>query len=156
MSYNELMESFEEAKNKPFYFIKGPTSEKVVSKAEALLGFKISVQHRKFYSEVGYLSFSGFEFYGICNDKFSGNAVICAIETTIKERKKYNLPLEWVLFCSFDDGYMGYLDYSKPNKHGEPPLIMVYYDGHKYEVLKKVSDDIGQYIKKCVKMQVNV
>ncbi len=150
MSYKELVESLEIAKNKQYYLIKGETPEKVIIEVERLLGFRLSKQHKHFLSKVGYLSFSGYEFFGICDYKLQGKDVLCAVETTLKERKKYKLPEQWVLFCSFDDGYMGYLDYSKPNQDGEPALIMAFYNGKKQTYVKKISDDIGSYIIKCL------
>jgi hypothetical protein len=151
MSFKNLIDSLELAKTKPFYMIKGGAPEKVLMKAEELLGFKLSKQHRTFFSKVGYLSFDGFEFFGICSHDLSGKDALCAVETTIKERVKYNLPNSWVLFCSFDDGYMGYLDYSNINKEGEPPLVMAYSDGNDYNKVKIVSSDIGSYIMECLK-----
>ena len=146
----KLIDALELAKKKPYYFVKGETPEKVLSKVERVLGFSLSNQHKTFYGKVGYLSFAGFEFYGICNDKLTGKDAICAIETTIMERKKNKLPNKWVMFCSFDDGCMGYLDYTNLNEHGEPPLIMALYDGKKHNVLKKVSEDICTYIYNCL------
>lgn len=150
MSYQKLLDSLEIAKKRPYYFIKGETPKEVIIEVERLIGFKLSIQHEFFYSKVGYLSFSGYEFYGICDHKLHGKDVLCAIETTLNERKKYKLPERWIIFCSFDDGYMGYLDYSNLNQDGEPPIIMAFYDGKKFAFVKKISDDIGSYINKCL------
>jgi hypothetical protein len=150
MSFQKLTNSLENAKKKPFYTIKGQISESVLLNAEKLLGFRLSKQHREFFSKVGYLSFLGHEFYGICDERLNGNTVLCAVETTLRERKKINLPEKWIIFCYFDDGYFGYLDYSDVNTTGEPPLIMTIYDGKSHNIVKKVSVDMGDYIYKCV------
>lgn len=147
----KIIKYLEEAKSKPFYRIKGNTPEKTLLKVEKLLGFKLSPEHRTFYKEVGYLSFSGFEFYGICNDRLKGKTALCAVETTLKERKRINLPDKWVLLSFFEDGYYGYLDYSDLSEDNEPSVIKTYYDGTNHNIIEKTSHSLSDYLIECLK-----
>lgn len=149
MGIDKLKNTLNKAKNQPEYFIKGVSPESVIDKAESLLGIKLSEQHRYFYLEIGYLSFNGNEIYGICKNDFSGTSVICAIETTLKQRKKEKLPHNWVLFTDLGNK-LGYLDYSDLNKNGEPPVIMVNYDGKSQNKIDVISQDIASFIESLI------
>ncbi len=150
MSYKNLIKALSESKSKPFYRVYGVSEDYVINNAGKILGLELSNQHKTFLKEVGNLSFSGFEFYGICNPKFNGKSVPCSIEMTLKERKLFNLPHFYVLFCFFDDGFYAYLDYGNLNSDGEPPLVILGQGGQNTQVIKKVSDDLGDYIYTCV------
>lgn len=150
MSYQKLLLALNEAKHKKFYRIYGNSDDNTVYGASLILEINLSKQHKTFLKEVGNISFSGFEFYGICNSEFKGKSIPCAVEMTIRERKMFNLPKHYVIFCSFDDGIYGYLDYSNLNVNGEPPLVALLNNGNNIQVIKKVSEDLGDYIYSCV------
>lgn len=154
MSYQNFEKALELAKQCKFYTIAGEKSDEVVTKAEKLFGHKFSKQNYEFFKHLGYLSFFGNEFYGICKDDFSGEYVGCAIEATIQDRKKYNLPSEWLALYFFDDGYYGYLDYSQLNNEGEPAAIMAIYNGKDYVVVEKVAEDFGDFLLSSVEEQL--
>ena len=141
-----LNQALDMAKNQKNYFVKGQTSAEVIDKIEDKLGFKLSNQHRMFYSKVGYLSFNGYEFYGVCNDTLTGKDSFCAIETTLKERKTNNLPINWVIFSFLDDGVYAYIDYSRLNNEGEPKIITAIYNGKTYTNVDTISHEIVDFI----------
>jgi hypothetical protein len=146
MSFHNFEKALEMAQECKFYTTKGGTSDAVILKAEELFGYKFSRQTYEFLKKIGYMSFNGYEFFGICKDDFSGIPHGNMIEATLADRKDFNLPSEWLTIFFFDDGYYGYLDYSQLNEEGEPPVIMAIYNGEKYEVVKKVSSDFGDFI----------
>ncbi len=154
MSYSNLEKALELAKQCDFYTIAGGKENIIIEKAELLFGRKFSRQHFQFLKRLGYLSFFGNEFYGIIKDDFSGTYVGCSVEATLKDRKEYNLPSQWMVLYFFDDGYYGYLDYSQLNEDGEPPVIMAVYDGEKYVVAEKVAEDLGDFILQLVEEQL--
>jgi len=155
MSYQNFEKALELAKQCKFYTIKGERTDEVVIKAEKLFGCKFSKQNYEFFKKLGYLSFFGNEFYGICKDDFSGEHAGCAIEATLQDRKKLNLPSKWLTLYFFDDGYYGYLDYSQLNEYSEPPVIMAIYDGKKYITVEKVAEDFGDFLLMLVEEQLS-
>lgn len=154
MSYQNFEKAIELAKQCKNYRTVGGESDEVIAKSELLLNIKFSEQNRKFYVNLGYLSFYGHEIYGIDpNDLFGsleGNSVAYALH----DRKECNLPEEWLPIYFFDDGYMGYLDYSKLNEEGEPSVIKAIYDGKKYINIERIAEDLGDFILLLVEEQL--
>ena len=155
MSYTNFEKAIELAKQCRFYTIKGSWPTEIVSKAEGFFGTKFSKQNYRFFKELGYLSFFGNEFYGICKDDFSGTYVGCSIEATLQDRKEYHLPCKWLIIYDFGDGSMGYLDYSQLNEDGEPPVIMAIYNGKDYSVVEKIAEDFGDFLLELVERQLS-
>ena len=155
MSYKSFQEALRVARQCEYYTTRGELTNEVVSKAEELFGQKFSRQNYEFYMKTGYLSFSANEFYGICKDDFTGTHAGCAIEATLLDRSKYNLPGKWLTIFCFDDGYYGYLDYSQLNEDNEPPVIRAIYNGDEYIVAEKVADDLGDFLLMCVEEQLS-
>jgi len=154
MSYKNFERALELAKRCQYYTTVGGKNVDIIEKAQEMFDHKFSKQHFQFYKQVGYLSFFGNEFYGIVKDDFSGTYTGCAIEATLQDRKEYKLPLKWLIIYDFDDGYMGYLDYSQLNEEGEPPVIMAIYDGKKHVVIEKVAEDFGDFLLQIVEKQL--
>jgi len=133
----------------------GGKSDEVISHGEKLIGFKFSRQTYEFFKRVGFLMFSGKEIYGIVMDDFSGDTEDNAVEFSLKQRKEWKLPKEWLCIYNFGfDGYMGYLDYSDLNADGEPPVIMAVGAGKKYIVAERVAEDLGDFILGLVEEQL--
>jgi len=154
MSFGNFEKGIELAKKCEFYTTVGGKSDEVIIKGEKLFGHKFSKQNYQFFKRLGYLSFSGDEIYGICKDDFTGSYTGCAIEAALSDRKDYDLPKEWLPIYFFDDGYMGYLDYSQLNADGEPPVIMAIYNGERYVVTEKAANDLGDFILQLVEEQL--
>ena len=154
MSYENLEKALELAKQCEFYTAIGNKSDNVINYAEKLFGQAFSKQNYHFFKTVGYLSFFGHEFFGICKDDFSGTYTGCSIEATLADRRDYNLPKDWLTIYFFDDGYMGYLDYGQIDKNGEPPVIMATYNGEEYIVIEIVARDLGDFILELVEEQL--
>ena len=155
MSYQNFEKALELAKQCKYYTIMGERSDEVIAKAEGLFNHKFSKQNYEFFKRLGYLSFFGHEFFGICKDDFTGEHAGCAIEATLQDRKELNLPPTWLTLYFFDDGYYGYLDYSQLNEEGEPPVIMAIYNGRENVVVERVADDFGDFLLNLVKEQLD-
>jgi hypothetical protein len=154
MSYTNFENALELAKQCRFYTTKGERANSVVAKAEEMFGFKFSKQNYEFFKRIGYLSFFGNEFFGICKDDFSGEHAGCAIEATLQDRREINLPPKWLTLYFFDDGYYGYLDYSQLNEDGEPPVVMAVYNGKEHVIVEKVAEDLGDFMLQLVEEQL--
>ena len=154
MSYKNFEKAMELSKQCDGYLDGGVKSNSVVAKAEELLNIKFSRQNTQYFRQYGFVEFFGNELYGIVKDDFSGAYVGCAIEATLQDRKKLNLPSKWLTLYFFDDGYYGYLDYSQLNDEGEPPVIMAIYNGKEYIVTEKVAEDLGDFILQLVEAQL--
>jgi len=154
LSYGNFQNAITLSKQCVGYSDGGGKSEAVIKKAEKLFGYKLSPQTHEYFSRLGFLEFYGHEFYGIIKDDFSGTYVGCSIEATLADRREYNLPKEWLVIYFFDDGYMGYLDYSQLNAEGEPPVIMAILDEQKYVVAERVAEDLGDFILELVEQQL--
>ena len=152
--FNNLEKVLDLASKCDFYLIGGEKTDSVIKKAEELLGFKLSNQTYVYLKKVGFLNFFGNEIYGIVKDDFSGIPEGCAVEYALHEREKTMLPKDWLPIYNFDDGNMGYLDYSQLNAEGEPPVIMAIYNGKEYVVVERVSDDLADFILQLVEIQL--
>lgn len=154
MSFNNFEKALKLAKQCDDYFTHEPKTEDVIKSVEQKLNINFSMQNKKFYQQVGYLSFFGVEIYGIYPDGdlriLAGNSFASAIH----DRKRYDLPAKWLPIYFFDDGCYGYLDYSQLNKDGEPPVIMATYNGKEYRVIEKVADDFGDFLLNLVQGQL--
>lgn len=155
MSYQNFEKAIDLAKQCDGYGIGNGKSDAVISKASELLNIKFSRQNYKYFKELGYLEFFGVEVYGIVKDDFSGDPEANSVETALVDRQEYNLPQEWLPIYFFDDGYMGYLDYSQINKEGEPPVIMAIYNGKEYVITEKIAEDLGDFILQLVEEQLS-
>lgn len=151
MKYEEFKKILEEVKEQPFYRIMGVTSDEQLIDAQNLLGIKFSKQHRYFLKTLGTLSFSGYEFYGICKAGLNVPIVPCSIGLTIHERKKSNLDSNLIVLFSNDDGYFGCLNYGSLNENAEPSVVLVLPIPKKTVIIDTIASDFGEYIKKCIK-----
>ena len=154
MSYQNFERALDLAKQCEGYDIGGGKSDEAISAASKLLSITFSKQNYKYFRELGYLEFFGVEIFGIVIDDFSGVPETNCVETALADRRDYNLPKEWLPIYFFDDGYYGYLDYGQLNKDGEPPVIMAIFDGKKYVVIKKVAEDLGDFLLQLVEEQL--
>ena len=155
MSYTNYEKALERAKGCEYYKIGNGQPQETIDKAENLFGFKFSKQNYDYFKNLGYLGFFGLELYGIYDDNFfSGIPADSCIETALVDRKETNLPKEWLPIYFFDDGYMGYLDYSQLNEDSEPPVIMAIYNGEKYVVVERVAEDFGDFLLELVEQQL--
>lgn len=142
---NSLEKALEKAKKCKFYFSSGGVDSQTIRRTEQILGFKFSKLMVQYYEKCEYLSFDGNEFKGINPDKPNGETATNSVSFTISERKN-NLPMEWFPFYEYGDGYIACFDFNKVDLDGEPPVIMAYYDGNKYIAIRKIANNIGDFI----------
>lgn len=154
MSYRNFKKAMVLATKCDYYTTAGGKSNEEIQEAERMLGLTFSNQCMEFYKKYGYLSFFGNEIFGIDPyDKsgiLEGNSVMFAIN----DRKKFDLPDNWLPIYNFGDGNMAYLDYSCLNDENEPKVIMAFYNGNHYEALGTISEDLGDFILELVENQI--
>ena len=155
MSYKNFCKAIELSKRCRDYADGGAKQNACINKAEELLGIKFSRQNKEYFRNLGFIEFYGHEVFGIVKDDFSGSYAGCAVEATLVDRKEYSLPKDWITIYFFDDGYMGYLDYSQLNENGEPPVIMAFYNGEEYVAAEKMAEDFGDFLLMLVEEQLN-
>lgn len=154
MSYTNFVKAMELAPRCKFYTTAGGKTEAEIKKSETLLGVSFSSQCKEFYEKYGYLSFFGNEIFGIDPDDDSGILEGNSVAYALNDREEYNLPKEWIPIYNFDDGNMAYLDYSSLNIEKEPRVIMAFYNGNKYEIVKTLAEDMGDFILQLVEEQI--
>lgn len=154
MSYTNYQKAIELAKQCTGYWVGDTVSEQAIQRSEELLGLKFSKQNREYYSKLGYLSFFGCETYSIDPDDNSGILEGNSVAYALNERAKFKLPQAWLPIYSYDDGYLGFLDYSQLNSEGEPSVIMGVYNGEEYVMIDKVADDFGDFLMELVNDQL--
>ncbi len=154
MSYTNFVKAMELAPRCKFYTTAGGKTEAEIEKSEALLSVSFSSQCKEFYEKYGYLSFFGNEIFGIDPDDDSGILEGNSVAYALNDREEYNLPKEWIPIYNFDDGNMAYLDYSSLNLEKEPRVIMAFYNGNKYEIVKTLAEDMGDFILQLVEEQI--
>jgi len=121
----------------------------VINKAEILIGINFSKQMKEYLANLGCVSFSGNEIYGIVKDNFDDLSTLTGqiVQTTLIYRKQYNLPYEWIPIYNYGfNGYYACLDYNQLNEEGEPPVIMMGWDGEKYFIVEKIAEDFGDFL----------
>jgi len=154
MSYQNFEKALELAKACDGYDDGGGKSLDTIRRAEELLGLVFSKQNLEYFSRLGYMEFFGTEVYGIVKDDFSGIPAGNCVESALADRQEYDLPAMWLPIYFFDDGYMGYLDYSQLNDEGEPLVIMALYNGTEFIVTDKIAEDLGDFLLSLVEEQL--
>ena len=148
MSFQNFEKALDLAKQCENYEIGRGKSDKVISRGEKLMGFKFSKQNYEFFKRIGYLNFEINEVYGISTDDFSDKMEGSAIEDTLRDRKKYSLPKNWLYIYNFGyDGWKAFLDYGNLNAEGEPPVIVSVCTGKEWLGAKESAKGKWKHIK---------
>lgn len=150
MSFKNLADAMELAKKRPHYRTRNGKPDTLIKKAENLLGINFSNQLTAYLQQLGYLSFSGNEVFGLTDDSFSGVAEGNIVEYTLHDRKTYNLPNQWIPICNLGDGMLAFQDYSQVGDGDEPPIIEAYYDGSEFVIAETLADDFGDFLLQLV------
>lgn len=154
MSYYNFRKAMELAQECRFYTTAGGKTRSEIEQAEKMLNLVFSRQCKEFYLRYGYLSFYGNEIFGINPNDDSGVIEGNSVAYALNDRKKYNLPKEWLPIYNFNDGSMAYLDYTSLNAEREPKVIMAYYNGEKYEIIETLAEDFGDFVLQLVQEQI--
>lgn len=155
MSYKNYVSAMDKATECDDYDAGSGVSEETVKNAEKLLGLSFSKQLREYLLNFGRLEFFGVELYGIFNDDFSCTEIEgCIVEWTLNERKCNNLDPKWIPIRFEDDGGMAFLDFSRINSEGEPPVIYAVLTDKGYKFEAELAEDLGEYILDLVNDQL--
>lgn len=150
MSYTNYIKAMELAPKCKFYTTVGGKSKKEIEMSEKMLEVEFSTQCKDFYEKYGYLSFEGNEIFGIDPEDDSGILEGNSVAFALNDRYEYDLPKKWIPIYDFGDGNMAYLDYSSLNMEDEPQVIMAFYNGKNYQIVKVLAEDFGNFILQLV------
>lgn len=154
MSYKNYEETIIKAKQFDDYLDAGSMDSKMLEKIVLTLGFSLSKQNYDYWKNYGFITFSSVMLYGIGKNTFSGKPGYNAVNTMLVDQKEFNLPKLWVPIYGFGDENMAYFNYDDINSENEPAIISAHYNGEKYIISEKVSDDLGDFILKLVEEQL--
>ena len=145
MSMEQFWDACRKMEGMP-YFNSGGCQEEEIERAQALLGVSFSPQCLAFYRKYDYTSFAGIELFGVQGEPDAKILEGSSLAYALYDRKKYNLPAQWIPFYNIGDGSMAYFDYTTLNSAGEPKIIRAYHDGKKYHVIEELAEDFGEFL----------
>lgn len=146
MSTSSVTEAFNLIeKNKERSDFEALDDDKLIIEAEKKLGVSFPPSYRSFLLNYGCGGVGSSEIYGIIKSNPYGFGVPNAIWLTLDEREKWNLPHQFIIIGDTGDGDWYVLDSSKPNKDGEYPVVICYYDGDNYHT-EKIHEDFGEFL----------
>ena len=145
----------EKAKQCEYYDPAEGKSTAVIKHAEELLGLSFSPQLNYYLSHIGYLSFAGNEFLGILKDDFNGTPAMNIVEFALQQRAQFDLPKSWIPIYIMGDGSIAFLDSSRCNTEGEPPVILGLYSGTAFVDQGVIAEDYGDFMEQRINQQLS-
>ena len=121
-------------------------SEKLIKKAEQVLGIKYPPSYRMFLKQLGCGSIAGQEFYGLVDENFNKSGIPDGVWLTLNERISSNLPENLIIISSAGDGMDFVLDSDQPNSNNEYPVVAWIPGLSKMDdKLEVVAPDFGEF-----------
>lgn len=139
-------------KNEDLCEFVGEIDEKVIEKAEELLGIRFPDTYRQFLANYGAGDFGAEEIYGIVDDNFIDSEIPNGIWLTLNEREEGDLPEELVIIYYTGDEYYYCLDTSKMVKN-ECPVVAIDigdFNGER-EVIYR---NFGEFLLEIISMEI--
>lgn len=131
-------------------------SDDLISLAKAALSIKFPLSYEKFLKDCGYVSFKGFEIYGVIDSDFINSSVPDMVWLNISNRQDFNQPDHIMIIADIGDGSYYALDLSQMNEEQECPIVVWPIDGYEETpVLEVVAPDFGTWFLEKVQEQVN-
>ena len=152
MSYVNYQKAIEimSKNNKKCHFI-GERSEKLIEKAEEVLGIKFSKIYKEFLLKYGAGNYGSEEILGVIDDDFEESSVPDGIWYTLTERDEVDLPMNLVVIYETGDDELFCLDFNNLNEEKEP-VVVTYIPGedNRNQKYEKVADDFGDFLLQLV------
>ena len=134
--------------------------EAMIIKAEDALNVVLPPSYRNFIKKYGTAQFFGSEYYGISNaalrnggDFESVKRIPDAIWYTLTERKQFQLPKKYIIVGAPGYGPLDAIDTSKPDEHGECPVVMIAINDEdpvtkekEWYEMEQMAPDFGTYL----------
>lgn len=120
----------------------GEKSENLIRSGEEALGIPFPPTYKSFIKKYGWGGIKGDEWYGIMDLNFHEYSGPDCVRQTLSERKDWGLPHQFIVIGETGYGPSYVLDSSKPNAHGEYPVIL--YDSNGY--YEKIHEDFGDFL----------
>ena len=132
-------------------YFSGPKPEEWVGKAEAALGLKFPPTYRRFLREFGCGGVASEEFYGIVDDNFETGPVPDGIWLTLRNRREFGLPHNFILVNDLGEGSRYAIDTSRVGDDGENPVVILAIG---YEVFEDVAPSFGTFFYEQIEKEV--
>jgi antitoxin YobK len=123
----------------------GEKEASLLQKAEEVLGLTFPPTYRLFLKKLGCGGFGGFEVYGLIDNNFYDSGIPNGIWLTLRHRKLYNLPHQFIIISDLGYGPFYVLDASKPNTDGEYPVLVLPI-GYNPINTEKANEDFGDFL----------
>lgn len=152
MSYVNYQKAIEiMSKNKEKCHFIGERSEKLIEKAEEVLGIKFSKIYKEFLLKYGAGNYGAEEILGVIDDDFEESSVPDGIWYTLTERDEVDLPMNLVIIYETGDDELFCLDFNNLNEEKEP-VVVTYIPGedNRNQKYEKVADDFGDFLLQLV------
>lgn len=129
-------------------------SYELIEKAEKYLDIKFPNTFKQYLKDFGALTFGATEIYGVIDEDFINSSVPDAIWYTMKERKDFNLPKQFIGIYSLGEGTVFFLDTSKM-KNNECPVVSMHTpnfleDEFTEDVLTMEYDNFGDFLLEAI------
>ena len=128
--------------------LSGPKDEKLILKAEQVLGLKFPPTYRFFLRKYGSGSILVTEIYGLIDNKFDYRGALDSVGLTLDERKT-GCPYPLVIIANSGFGPNYVLDSSQPGQDGEYPVLL-WMPGNPLSPTERVNNDFGEFLLKQI------
>ena len=152
----ELFEKYDETT-----YEKEVVTDDFIQKVEQAFEFKIPSTYRLFLKKYGGYNFFATDFLGVSPEAIQKNANYCDVSTwcdafkiTRDNRNDYQLPSKYIIVGNSGYGPLDAIDTSKPDEHGECPVVMI--DGpyknpdtgekKEWYEMEQMAPDFGTYL----------
>ena len=130
-----------------------PKEEELIQKIEATLDLSFPPSYYQFLKKYGCVDFFGDEYYGIWKKDADGTSGSEVISMTLDYRKQYQLPKKYIIVGNSGYGPKDAIDTSKPDEHGECPVVMVDINDEdpvtkekEWYEMEQMAPDFGTYL----------
>jgi len=151
---NKAFELFEKYPQHGTFDADIPKEEELIRKVEATLDVSFTPSYYQFLKKYGCVDFFGDEYYGIWKKDADGNSGSEVIRMTLDYRNQYGLPYQYIIVGNSGYGPLDAIDTSKPDEHGECPVVMI--DGpyknpdtgekKEWYEMEQMAPDFGTYL----------
>ena len=146
--YEKALRLIEGSEETDFF---GPRPEELIRSAEEALGLKFPPTYRRFLREFGCGGVASEEFYGITRDNFETGTVPNGIWLTLRNRREFGLPHNFILVNDLGEGSRYAIDTSRVGDDGENPVVILAIG---YEVFEDVAPSFGTFFYEQIEKEV--
>jgi hypothetical protein len=135
-------------------------TDSFIHQTERMFGLKIPPTYRLFLKRYGCYGFFATEFFGITPEAIESDGdfenvkdLYDAFALTLDARKKWDLPLQYIIVGNPGYGPLDAIDTSKPDDNGECPVVMIEINDEdpvtkekEWYEMEQLAPDFGTYL----------